>query len=80
MIFSIAIDFSNRQQLCCDAQRLGDLLASALPHGFLGFLLGVGALRNAEAVPNFRLGEAGCSYSASLSGNDREDGDTRTDK
>jgi hypothetical protein len=38
---SIAIGFSNCQLLCCDAQRFGDHLARALPHGFLG----VGALQ-----------------------------------
>lgn len=55
---SIAIVFSNRQQLCCNTQHLGDLLARRLPHGFFGFLLDVSALRDAEAARNFCLGEA----------------------
>lgn len=54
----IAIVFSNRQLLCCNAQRLGDFLACGLPHGFFGLLLGVGSLRDAEAARDFCLGEA----------------------
>ncbi|OGS92094.1 MAG: hypothetical protein A2061_04630 [Gallionellales bacterium GWA2_59_43] len=52
----IAIDFLNRQLRRCDAQRLGNLLARGFPHRFFGFLLGIGALRNAEAARNFCLG------------------------
>jgi len=42
----------------CNAQRFGNLLACGFPHRFFGFLLGVGALRNAEAARNFCPGEA----------------------
>lgn len=58
MRVSIAIDFSNRQLLWRNAQRLCDLFARCLSYGFFGFLLCVGALRNAEAARDFCLGEA----------------------
>ena len=37
---------------------MGDLLACCLPHGFLAFLLGIGALRNTKTARNFCLVEA----------------------
>ena len=51
-------NISNRQLLRRDSQRHGNLFACSFSHRFFGFLLGVGALRDAKAVRNFCLGEA----------------------